>query len=469
MLQIDSINKAFIECKIIDVSSHLLKYCVDNLLYPLSIEKYISFRTNLFTLANSCESKFIDVTDKLNFYFSICSCLTSTINLNELFNISVKNLFINNLCIFEINKISPLKIPIQLLSAWDTHYVGLANDVILKQPLCNLTKNIRLDLFINQFEPDIYKKLNPDLKDLEKNELIIHWQTKGIYEKRLYSEKQLIVSNEFGNEVIFYIPYFYYLYKNNLLFDNKITTYNGMRPFYYFLKQEQLIEISLKRRHNRLVEIFPFINNLLSDTSEYGQLEIDRTCMLPPPYKNLYEINPLDKPLLILHNKGVTDLCSMQNYIQVDILDLLFDKLKNKYQIIYIRPKNSWELNGFSSDKEFIQNENIKDYDYDLIKNKHCNIITIDNLCKKYNSMQYNDIILQLYSSCENYISAQGGSSWLMTYFYKQMVIYHKEGGEKECYFDPSWMYQMNDFKNKVIKVGYTDEEFIENCIRLFT
>ena len=59
---------------------------------------------------------------------------------------------------------------------------------------------------------------------------------------RLCNKKQLEVINEFSNELLLYIPYYYYLYNNNLLFDNKIITYKGMKPLYYFINTDNIIE-----------------------------------------------------------------------------------------------------------------------------------------------------------------------------------------------------------------------------------
>ena len=95
------------------------------------------------------------------------------------------------------------------------------------------------------FNYNDYIELNKDLTHLKNNEDILnHWNNIGIKQMRLCNKKQLEIINEFGNETILYLPYYYYLYKNNLLFDNKIITYKGMKPFYYFLDTNNTVKIT---------------------------------------------------------------------------------------------------------------------------------------------------------------------------------------------------------------------------------
>jgi hypothetical protein len=89
---------------------------------------------------------------------------------------------------------------------------------------------------MNYFIWSDYIELNKDLTNIKtKKDAEKHWNTIGMKQMRLCNKLQLNVINEFGNEIVLYIPYYYYLYSNNLLFDNKITTYKVMKPFNCFL------------------------------------------------------------------------------------------------------------------------------------------------------------------------------------------------------------------------------------------
>jgi hypothetical protein len=93
----------------------------------------------------------------------------------------------------------------------------------------------------------IYIELNDDLQHLTLEEHAIdHWMKIGYFEMRLYHRKQLKCVSEFGNQMIWFIPYIYiyiyYLHTNGLLFDNTVTTYHGMRPFYLQIFESTSIE-----------------------------------------------------------------------------------------------------------------------------------------------------------------------------------------------------------------------------------
>ena len=152
----------------------------------------------------------------------------------------------------------------------------------------------------NLFNWSHYIELNKDLHHLtNENDAIEHWKNIGYHQMRLCNKLQLNVINEFGNEIILYISYYYYLYINNLLFDNKITTYKGMKPYYYFLNDDMIIE-----KENTRYWTPPSDNPLLVNYHEHVKI-FDKKYWMPPPYKSVYknDIIKFDKPILVIHNK----------------------------------------------------------------------------------------------------------------------------------------------------------------------
>jgi hypothetical protein len=272
-----------------------------------------------------------------------------------------------------------------------------------------------------------YILLNKDLVDITTEEKADHhWNTEGIFQMRLCNRYQLEVTNEFGNEVICYIPYYYYLYSKNLLFDNKITTYKGMECYYYFMNSENII-IKEDIRH----WICPAQRPLLVNNNEHVN-QFNSDFWLPPPYKSIFrnDIFLFEKPLLIIHNKYNKEWgLNPFNYINIDTLDILFNTLKEKYQIIYIRPQGG-SIKNYSYD----ENQIIDEFgDYDLINTKYRDVvIPFIGLLEEYNSYTYNELLLRIYANCDNYICVQGGGSYLISYFFKKMVILHIRGPETE-------------------------------------
>ena len=316
---------------------------------------------------------------------------------------------------------------------------------------------------MNYFIWKDYLELNTDLKNIKtKEDAEKHWNNIGIKQMRLCNKLQLNVTNEFGNEIVLYIPYYYYLYSNNLLFDNKITTYKGMKPFYCFLDTDKhIIEKNDKRYWINYCNRPFLVNN-----NEHVQ-QFDNNFRKIVNYKKNYKNDPeflFNKPLLIVHNKYNVEWDDKPyNFFNLESLDKIFSTLSKKYQIVYIRPKNSFVSNsGYSYDENNIVEEL---QDYELIENKYKNtVITFNSLLdkyqtysllKKYKDYTYNKIILKLFSNCENYICVQGGSAYLTSYFFKKMLILHIRGDEitnnSNCY--NGWMSNMNNEQNKVLTV----------------
>lgn len=94
-----------------------------------------------------------------------------------------------------------------------------------------------------------YCEMNPDIASECSSEDIsrLHWLSKGYSEGRLYHPEQLVVTAEFGFELLIYVNYFYWLHQRGLLFDHVITTYPGMRVFYWFLPSSRIKEVPRQR------------------------------------------------------------------------------------------------------------------------------------------------------------------------------------------------------------------------------
>ena len=191
---------------------------------------------------------------------------------------------------------------------------------------------------VDLFNWNDYLELNPDLKNLDittEESAKDHWEKIGSKQMRLCNKYQLDVINEFGNEVCLYVPYYYYLHQNGLMFDNKIVTYKGMKPYYYFMKPENVIEKDRQRKY-----VDKHHRPLLVNNDEYVW-DFDRRYWLSPPYKSHYKNNVFiyNKPLLIIHNKYNIEWDKRPiNFINEETLDKILTMLVDKYQIVYIRP-----------------------------------------------------------------------------------------------------------------------------------
>lgn len=287
------------------------------------------------------------------------------------------------------------------------------------------------------FNLEDYKELNKDLRFDHDAQYTHHWNTIGMKQCRLCNKLLLFVSNEFGIEILFNIGYYYYLFTNYLLFDNKISTYRGMEAFYYFLPKEQLIFRNQTRtwipHDHYLLTLYLKTNNHISSNF----YDVHPIYWKAPDYINHYKNNffEFDKPLLVVNNKYNKEwertFNKPMNFLDIPCLDQIFNYLTVKYQVVYIRCNDSIKS---KLDYSFDNNKNLDFDDYSMIRSKYPNVIVFEDLLnkKEFQQMNYNLLKCYLFACCTRYISVQGGANNLISYFARSILIYHKFGFEAE-------------------------------------
>jgi len=300
-----------------------------------------------------------------------------------------------------------------------------------------------------------YITLNPDLAHLSQKEALKHWNTSGRAAMRLCNKAQLIVTSEFGPEIILYACYYYYLFKNGLFFNNTITTYKGMKDFYYFINPTNIVEKEEQRRW-----ICPKQRPFLVNGTEHVH-QFDQRYWYPIPYKVQYHTDKFSyaKPLIVIQNKYNNEWeGGPVNYFSVETLDTMILMLKDKYQIVYIRPRASFMHSSFSTDHSIILDD-LKDYE--LIVNKYADaVILFDDMLTSM-QMIYNRLKLELFASCVNYISVQGGNAHMISLFYEKLLVLHKRGFEYNAGAYTGWYLDASPCPNKTVRVAQTDNALL--------
>lgn len=291
------------------------------------------------------------------------------------------------------------------------------------------------------FNLNDYKFLNKDLFFQSDQEYWNHWKTIGEKQCRLCNKDLLVVANEFGIEILFYVGYYYYLLKNRLLFNNQISTYKGMEAYYFFVPSTQLI---LRKNHTRTYTkhenciLTKYLK--LNNGPEARYFDINVKFWRAPEYRTYYECqNPFlnsEQEILVVNNKFNREweylFNKPVNYLNVPTLEKMFTYLCPKYQVIYIRPNAAIQKDKAYS---FDANVQMKFNDFDMIRAKFPNVIIFDDLLNndpRFTHMNYNLLKCYVLASCTKYISVQGGANNLLSYFAKSILIYHKHGFEAE-------------------------------------
>lgn len=298
-----------------------------------------------------------------------------------------------------------------------------------------------------------YVALNKDLpRGTTEAEAVAHWGAVGSSQFRLCNRRQLVVVSEYGPELILWVCYYYYLHKAGLFFDNVVTTYKGMRPYYYFLPDDRVVE----REEDRTwlgAERRPLLLNRTEHVHRF-----DARCWTPPPYREFYT-NSLfsfsEKPLLLIHNKHNAEWESPTpiNTISVGLLDDLCRRLTPSYTVVYSRP--SLGLAGYSYDHNpFVETT----ADKDMLRRSHPDVLLYEDLLQRFPTYSYNHFKLLLHAACENYVCVQGGNAHMVSFFFQRMVVLHKRGSELKSGAYGGWYHDAWPAEGRALRIALTEE-----------
>lgn len=230
---------------------------------------------------------------------------------------------------------------------------------------------------------------------------------------------------EWGTEINSFIPYIYYLKSNNLLNDI-VKTYQGMRSYYFFLDDHEII-FSNEPRHYVLPQNRTFLpEHLRNDDYLYLTFRENIDEWKQPNYRNYYINNIFlyQKPICIIQNKYNSEWSQgMKNYFSIEFLSKMFDLLNPKYQIIYFRTNES-RIEGYSYDHNEDDSIVFED-DFDFIKINYPDVLIFQDIYEEYKySFNFNTLKIMIFSNCYNFISVLGGNVHFSNCFNGNHLIY---------------------------------------------
>lgn len=250
--------------------------------------------------------------------------------------------------------------------------------------------------------------------------------------------------HEFTWDMIRALPRAYHFHKQGLPVEVRCKP--GLGELYYFA--DKVTE----------VQRFDAYNDSISYNREAPEYALNN--WTPPPLKDKYnKYIKFNKPTVTIQNKFSLEwLTGTYNYFPLEVLDELFDYLKENYDIIYIRPKGN--------DKRYFQDQNeIKQFnDYEHIQANHPYVYTIEKFMDTYPDYSYNTMQMLLQSTSDKHITVSGGNACLSAYFGGDVLIYDSpegKGAGRSVWKDGSWLsmlgganiFGFNDYKELINKV----------------
>lgn len=231
---------------------------------------------------------------------------------------------------------------------------------------------------------------------------------------------------EFGSELGVFVPHVHFLKKNGLL-HIPVVSYNGMRPYYYFLDDHEFIMKSVPRDW-----VHPdgrwFLPPRLRSDDQVFSLGGVQDMYDPPPYHDVFSVFriPSNKPIVLVQNKFNSEWGGppVNFFSQEELLDMV-KELRTHFTVVYIRT-NGFRGPGYSHDMNEEQSF--------MMQEKHAliqtypDVVIMEDLLNHYRERyDFNTLKCILQCNAVATISTIGGFNYFDAYFPSKHIIYKKD------------------------------------------
>jgi hypothetical protein len=264
---------------------------------------------------------------------------------------------------------------------------------------------------------------------------------------------------EFGFELLAVVPYAYWLHRQGRL----QRTIGGLdtRCLYYFSKNHE--ERPVKRHYVPITE-YPVGERGWRgyDLLTFPRV-LDTRKWTPAPYREAFRDERFrwEKEICILSNKISDEHLPTNfgptNFIGTELLLRLIGILRDRYQVIYNRPRAS----DIATDHQRIHEIG----DIEAVERAFPDTVTIQKLHARYPTLSFNELQLRLYSSCRRFVSVLGGSAYLASYFGGTNIVLARRGWEVDCGAYGRWF---NLFSGARVVAGSSGRELLQAVEREF-
>lgn len=233
--------------------------------------------------------------------------------------------------------------------------------------------------------------------------------------------KEITFNGEFGTELQFALPFAYWHCKNGTL--KSTSSFKFTKELYFFSTDHSETFETRSNEGNYNFEMPRILYSHDYNMSKWA----------PVPLKDIYanETYKFDKPILIIANRYNMEWDGPPiSFYDIDTLEFIIEKLKDKYTIIYNRPR---------PENITMDGSDVYDMDeYAWLDANYPQVIIMENLFKenKAKANNFNHLQLLVYANASKFISIHGGTATLASYFGGTNLILSKQGPEHyfNCY-----------------------------------
>jgi hypothetical protein len=217
---------------------------------------------------------------------------------------------------------------------------------------------------------------------------------------------------EFGAEIATFIPFVAWLKKEGLLEGRQVITYDGMRPYYFFLSDDEYQSRSESRRY------VPAQKRKWPSNSTYTATR--QRWHAPPDYRLHFSGrgSTFDRPVLFIQNKFIVEWnIGPINYLPLAAIEQLFRLAANRFHVVYSRPRDSINGRGFVGD----HNTNCEYPDLDLAR-RYPDVEILEETCLQ-SGADYNTTKLEILAKSHLFVAVQGGGTHLLACFNNSFLL----------------------------------------------
>ena len=113
------------------------------------------------------------------------------------------------------------------------------------------------------------------------------------------------------------------------------------------------------------------------------------------------------------------------NFIETELLLRLIGMLRDRFVVIYNRPRSA----DIATDHQTIHEIG----DIEAVKRAFPDTVTIQELRARFPTLSFNELQLRLYSGCQRFVSVLGGGAYLASYFGGTNIVLARRGWEVDC------------------------------------
>ncbi|RYD93482.1 MAG: hypothetical protein EOP61_23510 [Sphingomonadales bacterium] len=216
---------------------------------------------------------------------------------------------------------------------------------------------------------------------------------------------------EYGAEITTFVPFVAWLHGEGFLNGRRIITYVGMRPYYFFLDDDQIEERSEPRNW------LPIAQRCWPGNSTYHAVR--SAWHVYPDFRRHYAAagRSFDRPVIFLQNKFVIEWAiGPINFMPLNALQLFLEWTKDTHRIIYSRPETRANQ-AYTSD----HNMGLSYPDLQIVS-QYPHAIHFEEYCREA-GREYNLLKLETLAQSHLFAAAQGGGAHILACFGNSLLL----------------------------------------------